>query len=572
MNPGGKYKPFAALPLQDRKWPSNTITHAPLWCSVDLRDGNQALVNPMGIEHKIEFFKLLVKIGFKEIEVGFPASSDTEFEFIRRLIDEKLIPDDVWIQVLCQAREHLIARSFEAIEGAKNVIFHIYNATSPAQRKYNFGKSKEELIDLALGGVKCVKKYIAATTKKAQAQGLPVTNFRFEYSPENFTQTEMDYAMEICGAVAKEWGASADNKIILNLPATVECNLPNQFADQIEYFCRNFPGRENCIISLHNHNDRGESVAQCELGLLAGAERVEGCLFGNGERTGNLDIVTVALNMYTQGVDPQLDFSDLDYVSEEFTRFTGMTLHPRSPYAGELVFTAFSGSHQDAIRKAINARIAANLGVNDEWDVPYLAIDPHDIGREYNGIIRINSQSGKGGAAYILETMFGIAAPKAMQSVIGAVVKAQADELQRELSPNEVYDIFAETWLYTKSPLNVLEITERHIEGERGSDLPEQVAGMATVEWEGKRYAIAANGNGPLDAFVSAMKQTPAPLFNITSFHEHSVGSGSDTQAMAYVQITKENGEQVWGVGKSSNVGRAGIAAVVSALNFKYHI
>ena len=569
MNPGGKYKPFAALPLQDRKWPSNTITHAPLWCSVDLRDGNQALVNPMGIEHKIEFFKLLVKIGFKEIEVGFPASSDTEFEFIRRLIDEKLIPDDVWIQVLCQAREHLIARSFEAIEGAKNVIFHIYNATSPAQRKYNFGKSKEELIDLALGGVKCVKKYIAATTKKAQAQGLPVTNFRFEYSPENFTQTEMDYAMEICGAVAKEWGASADNKIILNLPATVECNLPNQFADQIEYFCRNFPGRENCIISLHNHNDRGESVAQCELGLLAGAERVEGCLFGNGERTGNLDIVTVALNMYTQGVDPQLDFSDLDYVSEEFTRFTGMTLHPRSPYAGELVFTAFSGSHQDAIRKAINARIAANLGANDEWDVPYLAIDPHDIGREYNGIIRINSQSGKGGAAYILETMFGIAAPKAMQSVIGAVVKAQADELQRELSPNEVYDIFAETWLYTKSPLNVLEITERHIEGERGSDLPEQVAGMATVEWEGKRYAIAANGNGPLDAFVSAMKQTPAPLFNITSFHEHSVGSGSDTQAMAYVQITKENGEQVWGVGKSSNVGRAGIAAVVSALNFK---
>ena len=569
MNPGGKYKPFAALPLQDRKWPSNTITHAPLWCSVDLRDGNQALVNPMGIEHKIEFFKLLVKIGFKEIEVGFPASSDTEFEFIRRLIDEKLIPDDVWIQVLCQAREHLIARSFEAIEGAKNVIFHIYNATSPAQRKYNFGKSKEELIDLALGGVKCVKKYIAATTKKAQAQGLPVTNFRFEYSPENFTQTEMDYAMEICGAVAKEWGSSADNKIILNLPATVECNLPNQFADQIEYFCRNFPGRENCIISLHNHNDRGESVAQCELGLLAGAERVEGCLFGNGERTGNLDIVTVALNMYTQGVDPQLDFSDLDYVSEEFTRFTGMTLHPRSPYAGELVFTAFSGSHQDAVRKAINARIAANLGANDEWDVPYLAIDPHDIGREYNGIIRINSQSGKGGAAYILETMFGIAAPKAMQSVIGAVVKAQADELQRELSPNEVYDIFAETWLYTKSPLNVLEITERHIEGERGSDLPEQVAGMATVEWEGKRYAIAANGNGPLDAFVSAMKQTPAPLFNITSFHEHSVGSGSDTQAMAYVQITKENGEQVWGVGKSSNVGRAGIAAVVSALNFK---
>ena len=524
MNPGGKYKPFISVPLKDRKWPSNIITKAPVWCSVDLRDGNQALVNPMGIEQKIEFFKLLVKIGFKEIEVGFPSASDTEFEFIRRLITENLIPDDVYIQVLCQAREHLIARTFEAIEGAKNVIFHIYNATSPAQRKYNFGKSKEELIDLAVSGVKCVKKYIAAVTKEAVAAGRLPANFRFEYSPENFTQTESDYAIEICSAVMKAWGGGADNKLILNLPATVECSLPNQFADQIEYFCRNFPERENCIISLHNHNDRGESVAQCELGLLAGAERVEGCLFGNGERTGNLDIVTVALNMYTQGIDPQLDFSDLEKISDEFNKLTAMPIHPRSPYAGELVFTAFSGSHQDAISKAINARFSGNAP--ELWDVPYLPIDPHDIGREYNGIIRINSQSGKGGAAYILETKFGVAAPKAMHPVIGAVIKAHADELQRELSPAEVYDIFAETWLYTKSPLNVLDITERHVEGERGTDLPEQVAGMATVEWEGKRYAIAANGNGPLDAFVSAMKQTPAPAFNITSFHEHSVGSG----------------------------------------------
>ena len=567
MNPGGKYKPFISVPLKDRKWPSNTITKAPVWCSVDLRDGNQALINPMGIEQKIEFFNLLVQIGFKEIEVGFPSASDTEYAFVRRLIEKKLIPDDVTIQVLCQAREHLIARTFEAVKGAKNVIFHIYNATSPSQRKYNFGKSKEELIDLAVSGVKCVKKYIAAVTKEAEATGEEPAVFRFEYSPENFTQTEVDYAMEICGEVLKAWGPTPDNKIILNLPATVECNLPNQFADQIEYFCRNFPGRENCIISLHNHNDRGEGIAQCELGLLAGAERVEGCLFGNGERTGNLDIVTVALNMYTQGVDPELDFSDLETISSEFTRLTGMAMHPRSPYAGELVFTAFSGSHQDAIRKAMNARMNGTSSLL--WDVPYLSIDPHDIGREYNGIIRINSQSGKGGAAYILETMFGIAAPKAMHPVIGAVIKAHADELQRELSPSEVYDIFAETWLYTKSPLNVLEITEKHIEGERGTDLPEQVAGMATVEWQGTRYAIAANGNGPLDAFVSAMKQTPAPAFNITSFHEHSVGSGSDTQAMAYVQITKDNGEQVWGVGKSSNVGRAGIAAVVSALNFK---
>ncbi len=566
MNPKGKYKAFASVQLNDRRWPSKVITHAPIWCSVDLRDGNQALVNPMGIEQKIEYFKLLVKIGFKEIEVGFPSASDTEFDFIRRLIDENLIPDDVFIQVLCQSREHLIARTFEAIKGAKNVIFHIYNATSPAQRKYNFGKTKEELIELAVSGVKCVKKYISAAAKEAEAAGLKPTNFRFEYSPENFTQTEADYAIKICEEVTKAWQAGPENKIILNLPATVECNMPNQFADQIEYFCRNFPERENCIISLHNHNDRGESVAQCELGLLAGADRVEGCLFGNGERTGNLDIVTVALNMYTQGIDPQLDFSELDFISSEFTRFTGMPLHPRSPYAGELVFTAFSGSHQDAIRKAINARLAGSL--TELWDVPYLPIDPHDIGREYNGIIRINSQSGKGGAAYILETMFGIAAPKAMHPIIGAVIKSKADELQRELSPDEVYEIFADKWLKTKTPLNVLEITEKHIEGERGAEAAEQVAGMATVEWLGKRYAVAANGNGPLDAFVSAMKQTPAPRFNITSFHEHSIGSGSDTHAMAYVQITKENGEQVWGVGKSSNVGRAGIAAVVSALNF----
>lgn len=567
MNPNGKYKAFVSVPLKDRKWPSNTIKKAPVWCSVDLRDGNQALVNPMGIEQKLEFFKMLVKIGFKEIEVGFPAASDTEFEFIRRLITEQLIPDDVWIQVLCQAREHLVARTFEAIEGAKNVIFHLYNATSPAQRKYNFGKSKEELVELAISGVKCIKKYINAVTKKAEQEGQRPTTFRFEYSPENFTQTEPEYALEICQAVAKEWGASPENKIIMNLPATVECSMPNQFADLIEYFCRNLQGRESCIISLHNHNDRGECVAQCELGLLAGAERVEGCLFGNGERTGNLDIVTVALNMYTQGIDPELDFSNLEDISENFSRLTAMAIHPRWPYAGELVFTAFSGSHQDAMRKAMNARLAGKA--SEVWDDPYLAIDPLDIGRSYDGIIRINSQSGKGGAVYILESMFGIAAPKAMHPVIGAIIKARADSLQRELTPSEVYDTFAETWLYTKSPLNVLEITERHIEGERGTDLPEQVAGMATVEWEGKRYAIAANGNGPLDAFVSAMKQTPAPVFNITSFHEHSVGSGSDTQAIAYVQITKENGEQSWGVGKSSNVGRAGIAAVVSALNFK---
>lgn len=557
MKINGKYKPFNPISLPERKWPSASITKAPIWCSVDLRDGNQALVNPMGVENKLAFFDLLVELGFKEIEVGFPSASDTEFNFIRRLIEENRVPDDVTLQVLCQARESLVAKTFEAVKGAKNVIFHMYNATSPAQRKYNFAKSKEEVVKLAVDGIKYIKKYLP-TVKE--------TNVQLEYSPENFSQTEMDFALEICSAVVKEWGVSAKNKIILNLPTTVECSLPNQFADQIEYFCEHLPERKNCIISLHNHNDRGESVAQCEMGLLAGADRVEGCLFGNGERTGNLDIVTVALNMYTQGVDPELDFSDLSFVTSEFTRFTGMQIHPRTPYAGELVFTAFSGSHQDAIRKAMQAREKENDNTN--WDIPYLAIDPHDIGREYEGIIRINSQSGKGGAAYILESEFGISAPKAMHPVIGAVIQSFADEKQREISSQEVYDLFAAKWLKTKVPLNVIEINERHIEGERGVEGTEHVQATATIEYEGKRMIVNGTGNGPLDAFVNALHRTTAPVFNITAFHEHSIGTGSDTQAMAYVELSFENGNKVWGVGKSSNVGRAGIAAVVSAINF----
>lgn len=552
-----KYKPFQPIPITNRTWPTRTITKAPTWVSVDLRDGNQALINPMGVEQKLEFFDLLVKLGFKEIEVGFPSASDTEFNFMRRLIEENHVPDDVTLQVLCQAREHLVFRTFEALKGVKKAIFHIYNSTSPAQRKYTFNKSKDEIKQIAIDGVKCVKSCLKDAGD---------TEIRLEYSPESFSNTEIDYAVEVCEAVMKEWGATSDNKIILNLPTTVECALPNQFADQIEYFCQHISDRNSCIISLHNHNDRGEGVAQCELGLLAGADRVEGCLFGNGERTGNLDIVTVALNMYTQGVDPQLDFSNIEHIANDYMRLTGMTIHPRTPYAGELVFTAFSGSHQDAIRKGMAAR--TKMEDNAVWDVPYLPIDPHDIGRQYEGIIRINSQSGKGGAAYILEQDFGIVAPKAMHPAIGEVIKTAADKAQRELKSQELYDEFASRWLNTKTPLNVIEISERHIEGERGENENEQVACMATVEWEGKRYAIAANGNGPLDAFVSAMKQTPAPRFNITSFHEHSIGKGSDTKAIAYVQITKEDGSQVWGVGKSSNVGRAGIAAVVSALNF----
>ena len=561
MQINGKYRPFESVPLKNRTWPDNSITKAPIWCSVDLRDGNQALINPMTVEQKLEFFDLLVKIGFKEIEVGFPSASDTEFNFMRRLIEEKHVPEDVTLQVLCQAREHLIKRTFESLKGCKKAIFHMYNSTSPAQRKYTFNKTKEEIKQIAIDGIACVKSCLS------MSEG---TDVRLEYSPESFSTTEVDYAIEVCKAVVDAWGdAACDNqhKVILNLPTTVECAMPNQFADQIEYFCKNFPGRENVIISLHNHNDRGEGVAQCELGLLAGADRVEGCLFGNGERTGNLDIVNVGLNMFTQGIDPELDFSNVPKIAEEYQKLTGMPIYERMPYVGELVFTAFSGSHQDAIRKGMAARV--NMEENAVWDVPYLTIDPHDIGRQYEGIIRINSQSGKGGAAYILEKDYGIIAPKAMHPFIGNVVKSKADSLQREISNQEVYEAFEKAWLSTVSPLNVKDLTERHIEGERGSGETEQVACMATVTWEGKTYAITGNGNGPLDAFVNAIKQTPAPKFNIVSFHEHSIGQGSDTKAMAYVHITKENGDDAWGVGVSSNVGRAGVAAVVSAINFK---
>lgn len=560
MKVNGKYKPFESVPKFNRTWPEKTITKAPIWCSVDLRDGNQALVNPMGVEQKLEFFDLLVKLGFKEIEVGFPSASDTEFNFMRRLIEENHVPEDVKLQVLCQAREHLIKRTFESLKGCKKAIFHLYNSTSPAQRSYTFGKSKEEIKQIAIDGIRCVKSCLS------MSEG---TEIQLEYSPESFSTTEIDYALEVCEAVVKEWGDAADenHKVILNLPTTVECALPNQFADQIEYFCQHISNRENLIISLHNHNDRGEGVAQCELGLLAGADRVEGCLFGNGERTGNLDIVNVGLNMFTQGIDPELDFSNVPKIAEEYQKLTGMPIYERMPYVGELVFTAFSGSHQDAIRKGMAARV--NMAENAVWDVPYLTIDPHDIGRQYEGIIRINSQSGKGGAAYILEKDYGIIAPKAMHPFIGNVVKSKADSLQREISNQEVYEAFEQAWLTTVSPLNVKDLTERHIEGERGSGETEQVACMATVTWEGKTYAITGNGNGPLDAFVNAIKQTPAPKFNIVSFHEHSIGQGSDTKAMAYVHITKENGDDAWGVGVSSNVGRAGVAAVVSAINYK---
>lgn len=553
MTNARKYKPFGKIPITNRTWPDNEITRPPVWCSVDLRDGNQALAVPMGVEQKLAFFDLLVKVGFKEIEVGFPSASQTEYDFLRRLIEEDRIPEDVTIQVLCQAREHLVIKTFECLKGARRAIFHIYNSTSPAQRKYTFNKSKEEIIQIALDGVRCVKSCLP------MAEG---TEIQLEYSPESFSNTEIEFAVEICEAVKKEWGASKDQKIILNLPTTVECATPNIHADQIEYFATHITDRDSVIISLHNHNDRGEGVASCELALLAGADRVEGTLFGNGERTGNLDIVTVALNMYTQGVDPGLDFSHISDTANMYMELTGMPIHPRHPYAGELVFTAFSGSHQDAIRKGMAAR--AKMPADAVWDVPYLPIDPHDVGREYEEIIRINSQSGKGGSAWILEQDYGIFLPKAMHPAVGAVITAAADTLQREVTPAEIYDLFAKQWLTKTTPLKILDLAETHLEA---SSSAAQVMCRASIEWQGKTYSIGAQGNGPLDAFVAALRDTPVPVFSISAFHEHSVGTGSDTDAMAYIEITMEDGRKFWGCGKSSNIGRAGIAAVVSAVN-----
>ena len=549
-----KYNPFGKIPLTNRQWPDASIEKAPMWCSVDLRDGNQALAIPMGVEQKLAFFDLLVKIGFKEIEVGFPSASQTEYDFLRRLIDEKRIPDDVTIQVLCQAREHLVKKTFECMKGLKKAIFHIYNSTSPAQRKYTFNMSKEEIKKIAVDGVKCVQKYLDM---------VPETEVRLEYSPESFSNTEIEYSVEICEAVKEAWGATPENKIILNLPTTVECSLPNIHADQIEYFCKHISNRDSVIVSLHNHNDRGTGVASCELGLLAGADRVEGTLFGNGERTGNLDIVTVALNMYTQGVDPKLDFSNMNHITESYTTFTGMTVPPRQPYGGELVFTAFSGSHQDAIRKGMAAR--KGMAEDAPWDVPYIPLDPHDIGREYEEIIRINSQSGKGGAAWILEQDFGIFLPKAMHPSLGTVITNEADRLQRELTPAEIHQIFNQTWIETSSPLRILDLAETHVDGKVDAD---NVLCRASISWNGTTLAIGSKGNGPLDAFVAAIKESKiVPDFTISAFHEHSIGSGSDTDAMAYIELTFADGKKFWGCGRSSNVSRAGINAVVSAIN-----
>lgn len=546
-----KYTPYKTVDLPDRKWPDNFITEAPMWCSVDLRDGNQALAIPMSIEEKCEMFSLLVNIGFKEIEVGFPSASRIDFDFVRKLIDENRIPDDVTIQVLTQSRDHLIRRTYESVKGAPNVIVHLYNSTSTLQREITFGMSRDEIKEIAVEGARLVKEL-------APSIG---SNVRMEYSPESFSDTETDYALEVCEAVMNVWEPTPNNRLILNLPDTVEWIPAHKHADQIEWFCRNIAHRDLAIISLHTHNDRGTGVAACEMGLMAGAERVEGTLFGNGERTGNLDIVTVALNRMADGIDPGLDFSNLPEIRRVYERTTRMTVHARHPYAGDLVFTAFSGSHQDAIKKGMDKRGGDAAG-DAPWKVPYLHIDPKDIGRTYESVVRINSQSGKGGVAYVLSREFGFEMPKTMHVEMGASINEVADNLGRELTPVEIYEVFNREYLSTTSPLEVLST-----EFEYTRSQPQSLRCRATVQLNGDRMDIEGEGNGPISAFVHAIREQGLARLTLTDFHEHAIGSGAETEAVAYIQIEVPGGRRYWGAGVDTNIDLAGTKALVSAYN-----
>jgi len=546
-----KYTPFKQIDLSDRTWPDKTIQHAPIWASVDLRDGNQALAIPMTVDEKLEMFQLLVEIGFKEIEVGFPSASDTEFRFIRRLVEENRIPDDVTLQVLVQAREHLIRRTFESLEGVSHAIVHLYNSTSPLQRRVTFNKSKEEIKQIAVEGTRLIKSLVTS---------IPETQVRLEYSPESFSDTEVEYALEVCEAVMAEWQPTESAKIILNLPATVEVATPNVHADQIEWFCRNLTARNKAIISLHTHNDRGTGIAATELGLMAGADRVEGTLFGNGERTGNLDIVTVALNLYTQGIDPLLNFSNLDHVRAVYERVTRMSVHERHPYAGDLVFTAFSGSHQDAIKKGMDLRIGVDKD-QARWEVPYLLIDPQDIGRDYEAIIRINSQSGKGGVAYVLNRDYGLDLPKAMHPDVGITINDAADKGSRELAPSEVYDVFKREYVNLRTPLELVAI-EREDFYKTG-----EVKIEAEIRYQGEALMLIGTGNGPISAFVDALLTKGWKNFNLMDYRQHSIGSGSKTEAAAYIQIKSSDGSIHYGCGIDGSIEMAGLRALVSAFN-----
>lgn len=549
-----KYIPFTPVSLPDRTWPNNRIEKAPTWCSVDLRDGNQALVTPMNLQEKLDFFKLLVDIGFKEIEVGFPSASEAEYEILRALIDGHYIPDDVTIQVLVQAREHLIRKTFEAVRGAKNVIIHFYNSTSTLQRKVVFKKDMQGIIDIAVAGAKLVRELT-----EADQSG---TNFRYEYSPESFSGTEMDFAVDICHQVMETLGATKENPVILNLPNTVEMCTPNTYADQIEYFIRHLPNRDAAIISVHPHNDRGTGVACAELSMLAGADRVEGTLFGNGERTGNLDIVTVALNMFTQGVDPMLDFSHIDHVREIYERCTKMHVPERWPYAGKLAFTAFSGSHQDAINKGHEYMRESKTPY---WEIPYLPIDPADVGREYEPIIRINSQSGKGGAAFIMDHNYGYHMPKAMHPEFGAVVQAECDRTGRELTANEVYELFHREFLNISEPyaLSRAKFYEEAIAGSAANVT--HFSGVLSVR--GQFVQLESRGNGPIDAFFNALGQAGIEGYSFISYSEHAISMGSDSQAVAYIELRVPGGRRIFGVGTEHNINFASVKGILSAIN-----
>lgn len=526
------------------------IEKAPLWCSVDLRDGNQALIEPMSLVEKLEFFKLLVRIGFKEIEVGFPAASETEYQFLRTLIDQDMIPDDVTIQVLTQAREHIIRKTFDALRGAKRAIVHVYNSTSAAQREQVFKKDKEEIKQIAVEGAKLLKQLAKET------EG----NFLFEYSPESFTGTESEYSLEVCNSVLEVWQPTSDKKVIINLPSTVELSMPHVFASQVEYMCSNLKYRENVIVSLHPHNDRGCGISDAEMGLLAGADRIEGTLFGNGERTGNVDIITLAMNMYSQGVDPKLDFSDMSYICECYTKYTGMNVYERQPYSGSLVFAAFSGSHQDAIAKGLDFR---KEHAQDKWTVPYLPIDPSDVGRQYDAdVIRINSQSGKGGVGYILENNFNINLPKKMKEDMGYAAKDVSDKHHKELTPEWIYEIFNERYVDNHTNFDVKDV---HFKQEDG--IAAEVT-IVLIEDE-KDYIVKGKGNGRLDAVNNALKGHFGMVFEICCYEEHSLTSGSSSKAIAYVGISDPVGKTYWGAGINEDIITASVDALVSAMNAK---
>jgi 2-isopropylmalate synthase len=542
-----KYRPFPPVSLPHRQWPGRTLTAPPIWCSVDLRDGNQALAIPMDVEEKLEFFALLVQIGFKEIEVGFPSASQIEFDFVRRLIEEDRIPADVAIQVLCQCREDLITRTLESIQGARNVIFHLYNSTSPAQRRYVFGAEKAAILKIATDAVGLMKRL----TRPLVAAG---THLRLEYSPESFTSTELDFALEVCEAVTDVWAPSPNNRIILNLPATVEYATPNVHADQIEWMCSHLSRRGLTLVSLHTHNDRGTGVAATELALLAGADRVEGTLFGNGERTGNLDLVTVALNLYTHGIHPGLDFTNINAIREVYERCTRMEVPARQPYAGELVFTAFSGSHQDAIKKSWAAQKPGQ-----PWDVLYIPIDPADIGRTYKAIIRINSQSGKGGVAYVMEKEFGYDLPKAMHKEFGRVINDLADERKAEITPDDIHAAFLREYIAREQPVK--------LDHFRTTERDSQVKCEATIRFEGQIHKFTGVGNGPIDAFVNGLGTTGVPAFELLFYSEHSLGKGAEARAVSYIQIKSGRGLTFFGAGIDTNIELASIKALVSAVN-----